>query len=385
MSIFRARTPVPARAGGEDWLDRVRLVGAPEPAGESGATLLLYLDDARVSPGDVIAAEATWQRHLGVEHLVWEPAGPRHLRLHAYLDHPLNRVVDWRELTPVHGSMDLAPMGVTAVPSRQATYAWRLSQLVTGASDGGKTMTLRSMLRGLVVQQVPFRVTLADNKGDFVDWSTTPGLGGYARGHGDCVDLVDQFVDRMNLCYDDRGSWPYGDYARTPLPGEPAEILVISELLTFLSKGTAAQQRAAARGVAEVAQTGREAAYAVWAATQTATKDQSTALAQIRDLFPGRVLFRVPNASMIVPALGVGVDHGAAAHQIPNGLSGVGYYLDPQSGWPVMFRSAYIPRSDMPHLSAQLGLAYSEDLLRRHEYDRALRLGADPDRATWSG
>jgi hypothetical protein len=359
-------------------------VGAPVPAGESGATLTLDLTDARVRPQDVIKSEETWLRQLGADTIAWEPIDTRTLKAHVYLTHPLARVIDWRELAPVQGVKDHAPMGVTAIPGQQATFWWRGSQLVTGASGSGKTMTLRSMLRGLVVQQVPVRVTLADNKGDFVDWSTSLGVDQYARDHGDCVDLVDHFGDRMDQRYADRESWPIEDYALTPRPWEPLEVLIVGEGLTLLGRGTQAQQRTATRRVKEVAQTGREAACVLWLVTQTSTKDESAALAAVRDFFPGRILHRVPNASMITPALGVGADAGAAAHRIPMALEGVGYYLDPLTGWPVMFRGAYLPRSEQAHLSAQLGLTYSQDLVRQHEYDRALRLGADPDRTAWS-
>lgn len=337
--------------------ERVQLLGTPKPVGECGATFLLDLDPAAVLPEDVMRTEKTWRRHLGADTVAWEPINTRTLRVHAYLDHPLARPVDWRDLTPVQGVMDQAPMGVTAVHGRQATFWWRGSQLLVGATNSGKTVTLRAMLRGLVVQEVPVRVTLADNKGDFVDWSTAEGLGGYARGHGDCVDLVTLFVDRMDHRYLDRGSWPDG-YALVPTPWQPLEVLIVGELLPLLNDGTQAQRQAAARGIGRVATTGREAACAVWGAAQTATKEQSVELGKVRDLFPGRIVFRVPNASMVAPALGVGVDRGAAAHLIPLALEGVGYHLDPSTGWPVMFRSAFVSRADQAHLTAQLGLAH---------------------------
>ncbi len=354
-ALLRA-APVHAEPG-----ERVQLVGRPKAAGERGATMLLDLNPARVTPRDVMRTEETWRRHLGADTLAWEPVNARTLRLTAYLDHPLTQVVDWRDLTPVHEvdhDLDLAPMGVTALPGQQATFWWRGSQLIVGTPGSGKTVTLRGMLRGLVVQQVPTRVTLADNKGDFVDWSTGSRLGGYARSHADCVDLVVQHAALMDHRYDGRDEWPDGEYALTPTPWQPAEVLIVSELLPLLADGTPAQNQAAGRAISRIAQKGREAAFAVWAAAQTATKQESDQLARVRDLFPGRILHRVPNASMVAPALGVGVEAGAAAHRIPRALTGVGYYLDPHTGHPVMFRAAFSPRSAQTELAAQLGLAH---------------------------
>jgi hypothetical protein len=354
----RPPAPVPARAGVGELPDRVRLVGAPQPIGRIGASLLLDLSDARVLPEDVMRAEKTWRRHLSADTIAWEPVDVRTLRAHVYLTHPLTQVTSWLDLTHVDGSLDRAPMGVTAIPGQWATFWWRGSQLVVGGSGAGKTVTLRAMLRGLVVQQVPVRVTLCDNKGDFVDWSTAHGLGGYARGHGDCVDLLDQFVARMDRRYDQRATWPGDTFELVPTYTKPLEVAVVGELLPMLGEGTKDQRQRAGAAIAKVARTGREAAFAVWGAAQTATKEESTALALVRDMFPGRIVLRVPNASMVTPALGVGVDAGAAAHLIPEALTGVGYYRDPNSTWPVMFRSAYSRRVDQMHLSAQLGIAH---------------------------
>lgn len=356
--LSRARTDAPARADmGECGPDRVRLVGAPEPIGDYGATLLLDLTDARVRPRDVMRAEETWLRHLGAEMIVWEPVNARTIRLHAYLTHPLDRPVPWSELAPVQGAKDRAPMGVTAIPGRQAIWHWRVSHLITGTSGSGKTMALRSMLHGLVVQRVPVRLWIADNKGDFVAWSTEPGLGGYARDHGSCVDLLDRFAARVDHRYALRAKWTGEDYAHVPTPWDPLELLIAGELLKVLDDGSKEQQSRAQRAVATITSTGREAAASMIATAQTATKQQSDRLALVRDLFPARIVLRVPNASMVAPALGVGAEF-APAHRIPEVLEGVGYYLDPTTGHPVMYRSAYTSWRDQALLSAQLGIAH---------------------------
>jgi hypothetical protein len=218
-------------------------------------------------------------------------------------------------------------------------------------------MVVRSMLRGLVVQQVPVRLWLADNKGDFASWSTEQGLGGYARDHGSCVDLLDQFAGLVDQRYDQRAKWTGEDYAHIPTLHDPLELLVVGELLRALDGGTREQQARAQQAVVTITSTGREASAAMLATAQTATKQQSDRLAMVRDLFPARTLLRVPNASMVAPALGVAAEF-APAHRIPEALEGVGYFLDPRTGHPVMYRCAYTPWADQALLSAQLGVAH---------------------------
>lgn len=344
-------------------LGRVELAGRPRWAGVGGAVLTLDLMPGRKLPEDVTAAVPVLRAHLRAAVAVVEEVdgGVDTVRLHAYRRHPLREPVDWRTLRPVDSGPDsgLAPFGRSAFAGRQSTFRWRLSTLVVSAPEQGKSTDFRAMWTGLVVQRVPHRVWLLDNKADY------RGLRGAAHrvatGPLDGLAMLREFVAGLDGRYERSPAFDTG-YEHTPTLAEPLDVLVVGELLDFLAfKVTGPQARAAgergtvtdlrAEAVELVGYVGRRmrgASGACWAAAQGANKSGSTEkiMEAVRDWFPQRIIHRLTDASLIAPAFGRPAEQ-APAHEIPPSLRGVGYVLDDDTGLPVMFRAAWVPPGDL--------------------------------------
>jgi hypothetical protein len=140
-------------------------------------------------------------------------------------------------------------------------------------------------------------------------------------------------------------------YEWTPTLPEPAEILIVGELLTALEGpsgrgGAAAEIRAAVPPLLRrVARDGRAMAIGFWATAQTTIKEGP--LDQLRDLMPQKAACRLESEHLIEPALGSGAKQATARPDlIPASLQGVTVLVDPVTREQTYIRSGWIPPRD---------------------------------------
>jgi hypothetical protein len=325
------------------------LVRPPKVVGRGALTLRIDLGPAERVPSDVVAALPHLEAGLRAGYADARPVDPHDPDLvDVWLwrgRHPLDREVTIADLAPLAGRPgEWVPFGLTATGD-VARLRWRLSQLVIGASEMGKTTTQVAVLYGMRLQRVPLAggLYVIDTLGDLAAWA--PVLGDrYARTTKEAVPLAERFASEVQERYD---ALPHGAEFQ-PGPGTgPALRLVITELLHLRQKRAGfgdSDLRAVDVALRFAAGSGRRCAAAVDAASQLPQKDE---LAGLRDLLRQRVGHWVPNESMVDPALGDGaLERGARLHDLPEGLKGAAYTWNPDTRWPLMVRPVNIAAAD---------------------------------------
>lgn len=211
------------------------------------------------------------------------------------------------------------------------------SLLIVGESGSGKSSTLWSLMYGMQVIGLPYRLHVIDPAGG-VELSNLDGseyTANYISKSQDVEELIRKIRKEMNHVLDEMKmdgirKIKIGD------DGRKLNIILIDELL-LLSK---LLKDGADSPLGELLAIGRKAGFVVWACSQLA---QADTLGRIRDLIPQRICMAVRSADMTDAVLGVGAEKaGARCTKIPQQLPGVGYvYREGQNGF-LRFRSAYV-------------------------------------------
>jgi hypothetical protein len=400
-----ARWPDAARSAGLVRVDpydgtrvlaEVTVVGKPVRI-RGGVALVLSLAAAGKLPEDVVEAARPVRAGLRAGAVLVErfPQTVDHVILHVYrAASPFwgSRPVDWRTLRPVDPADETVPVGETAyadvsgsaamrrmrrlargvsrvvhntaaavslarrgrliaasralasrpvLGGQQAVLSWRVSTLVVSLADMGKSALIRAYLRGLLVQGIPFRVYMIDNKGDFRALrEAVEATGGryvsVTAPPSEAADLLSYVVDvELEPRYA-----ALGGYDVTPDDEHPLIITIVGEWQDFIK----AAPKPAAEDAEKLVRRYRAAAGTLLTTAQAA---QQKALTIIRDMFPAGVLGRVDNDSAIDMVLGEGQQRrGAYAYEIPAGVKGIHFTKDRLTGWPFQFRAAWVPPED---------------------------------------
>lgn len=347
-----AEWPAIARAAG--------LVGAGEsgavapllqpPAEPSPAALELRvgLAEVRLLPEDVRRAEGALRRQLRapwVRVRAGSDDGADVALVRAYRRHPMAVPVSWRDVHPVEDpSGEWCPVGVDEWGGI-ASVRWRIPLLIAGAQESGKTVLVRAGIRGAALQRIPVRWWFWDNRADFLD--LRPVAHRHAVGWADGLALLEELDAGLSA----RIASTAGGYEWTPTLADPAEVLIVGELLTAL-EGPPGASALAKKVRVEVPRLirrrvidQRAMAHGTWAAAQVANKEGP--LERVRDLFPQKAACRLEGDHLVNPALGPeALENGAAPHEIPAALQGVSVLINPLTRAPVEFRSGFIPPED---------------------------------------
>lgn len=400
------RWPDAAHAAGlvrTDPHDGTRVLAAVAVAGKpvrirGGVALVLSLAAADKLPEDVVEATRALRAGLRAGSVLVErfPQTVDYVILHVYrAASPFwgSRPVDWRTLRPVDPGTETVPVGETAyadvsgsavarrlrrltrgvsqvvhntaaavslarrgrlvsasralashpaVGGQQAVLSWRVSTLVVSLADMGKTGLIRAYIRGLIVQGIPFRLHMIDNKGDFRALrEAVEATGGR---YLDVTATPAEHAELLAYVVDEELEPRYGmlgdGYDIQPTAEHPLIVTIVGEWQDF--KATASP--AAMAHAATIVRRYRAAAGIL---VPTAQAGQQKEIGIIRDMFPQGVVGRVDNDSAIDMILGEGAQRrGALAFEIPAGVKGVHYAKDRRTGWPFQFRAAWIPPED---------------------------------------
>lgn len=387
--------------------DGTRVLAAVVVAGKpvrirGGVALVLSLAAADKLPEDVVEVTRALRAGLRAGAVLVErfPHTVDYVILHVYrAASPFwgSRPVDWRTLRPVDPGTETVPVGETAyadvsgsaaarrlrrlvrgvsqvmhntraavslarrgrlvsasralashpaVGGQQAVLSWRVSTLIVSKPDMGKTGLLRAYLRGLIVQGIPFRLYLIDNKGEYRALrDAVEATGGRYLGvsatPADAAALLAYVVDEeLEPRYAS-----LGDYAVTPSDECPLILVVVGEWLDFAET----IGRGGLKNAEKILRRYRGAAGTL---ITTAQVSQQKAIAGgtnsvIRDMFSQGVIGLVDNDSAIDMVLGEGAQNrGAYAYDIPAGVKGIHFARDRMTTWPFQFRAAWIPPED---------------------------------------
>lgn len=237
---------------------------------------------------------------------------------------------------------------------RPALFSARGSTLVVAVGDAGKSGGVRAYLRGLLVQGIPFELSLIDNGGDFGGLrEAAEATGGrYVRTAAEGLELQREIDGRL----EDRMARIGLDHEHHPTPAEPVLLLVVGEWLDYTASG----RRAGESGeLAErLVRRHRKTSGVLLTTAQLA---QQAELGVIRDAFHHRCVLRVEQDGQVDLALGKdSLKRGALAHLIPAESQGVAYARDLRSGWPFLFRFAWVPQQDTGAALVEPMLAMAE-------------------------
>lgn len=242
-------------------------------------------------------------------------------------------------------SRELIPFGLNADGGVAGIDPQR-SLLIVGESGSGKSSTLWSLMYGMQIINLPYRLYVIDPAGgvELSNLEHSEYTAEYVSRAIDAEPLVSRVRKQMNQVLDEMKR----EGIRKVELGDryKLNIILIDELLllkSLLKEGVDSP-------LGDILAVGRKAGFVVWTASQLA---QADTLGRIRDLIPQRICMAVRSAHMTDAVLGVGAESGGAfCTKIPQSLPGVGYmYQEGQEGY-TRFRSAYID-DDMAKYIAQ--------------------------------
>lgn len=263
--------------------------------------------------------------------------------LHFTRRDPLNDTV------PAIEPADQADLGALPVGVREDGQPWLLRLigthlLVVGATGAGKSSVVWSIIRALTpgIWDGSVAVWAIDPKGGIELARGGPVFSRFTYEPDDMVTLVEDAAELVRK----RAARMRGvSRLHQPSPVEPFTVLVIDEmafLTAYMPDRDLTKRLHAALSI--VLSQGRAMGVTVIAAVQDPRKE----IIHMRDLFPTRIALRLTEAAQIDMVLGQGAkERGAACHQIPESLPGVGYVLHDGQREPTRVRAAHVTDDDI--------------------------------------
>lgn len=288
---------------------------------------------------------------LRVERVAVERVRPLVIALVVERADPFTEVVDAPDLP---WDADLVDLG--AVPLGEDEYGSQWSEplagqhwFVAGATGSGKGSLAHGPLRAIapMIRDGLVRPWLLDPK-QMELASAAPIAHRYASEPGDCLELVNEYVEDLRTVRRDLGG--QGRRKFTPSRETPLNLLVIDELAALMAFGDAGNAREYRKLLAEVGTQGRATGHSMLGYVQEPSKDT----VPIRDLFTVRVCLRVTSAAHVDMTLGDGARlRGALADEIPNSpdTAGVGFVIRERSRAPMRVRAGWVDDAQIAELN----------------------------------
>ena len=365
------------------------MAGQPAPNGVGGVVVEVDPTAIDADPEQLRTGATAARRALQAAYLFIAPAAGGRIdsaRIHLYEGYPLAATIPWKWLREHAATRagEWVPFGATAT----AGPAWvrpRLSLLLTGVTDSGKTGVQLAIVAGMAAAGLPVALGLVDNKGaaggrEFARLADV--AAGYARTPADAWPLIRAAVDLIAHRYAE----VLADGEKLiPDAQHPLYYLVVAELWSLLQSRPPAHVRpdcpaasADVRGrkppcgcdwsgwtggrhdrrpdvgewramiddaLTVIAREGQAAGVAFCGGLQAAQMDAFGKGSRLRTVIPTRMVLRVLADDDVEPALGT-TSVRPAAELIPEDQPGTGY-LREGTGSPTMCRSVHIGPRDL--------------------------------------
>jgi S-DNA-T family DNA segregation ATPase FtsK/SpoIIIE len=334
------------RKTGEEQFPRILKVRAHSPSVETLYVKIVRGQHARHYEAKLLElADA-----LRVERLAVERVKPGVIGLVVERTEPFTEVIDAPEMPEDAEAVDLKDLyvGETEFGGELRIPVQGQHVFVAGTTGSGKNSFPMSLLRGMapLLRDGLVRLWICDPKQmEFA--KLAPIAHRYATDNGDCLALVDEYVQDMQATQ--RALAGEGNRKVTVSRLTPLNLLILDEMGALLAYGDAGTARDLRKQLGLAASQGRATGHSMIGLVQEPTKDT----VPVRDLFTLRVCLRLTAAGQVDGVLGEGARlRGALADEIANSedTAGIGYVVRQRSRVPMRIRAAYVDDAEIDEL-----------------------------------
>ncbi len=217
------------------------------------------------------------------------------------------------------------------------------STLIVGMTGSGKSSLVWSALKGLLLNGVPFALTVIDPKSG-MEFRSLKDHSSFAYTEVEFTKLLTKTFKSMVARERWLASQGLQKLEEVTLQN-PLHILIIDELLEVINKDTEPILRS-------ILTRGRASGFVVMGLSQASVKE---VLGQIREYFPQRIALATKTNQTTDAALGPGATSlGALAHKIKiPGEEGIGYEMNDNAALPTRFRALFVDKSEKEEIVIQ--------------------------------